>query len=149
MSTSPRVPRGGDKKCPKCATTKQLSEFNKDSQKSSGYRSHCKTCTRKDNERLRKIPGRAQQWKLKNRFNLTLSDYDSLLEQQGNGCAICGKSPEENGKRLAVDHNHRTGEVRGLLCTACNTAIGLLSDSPSTLRSATRYLEERGNYADD
>ncbi len=86
---------------------------------------------------------------LRRNYGITLADYDRILDDQNNGCAICGKTPEENKQRLAVDHNHTTGEVRGLLCKNCNTAIGLLGDNPSTLRLATRYLEERGHYGDD
>jgi hypothetical protein len=86
---------------------------------------------------------------LKRMYGMTLDEYDQMLAAQSNGCAICGKSPEENGKRLAVDHNHNTGEVRGLLCQGCNTALGLLNDNPATLRLATSYLEERGHYGDD
>lgn len=80
---------------------------------------------------------------------MSLEDYDQLLLDQNNGCAVCGKSPEDNGKRLAVDHNHTTGEVRGLLCNNCNTGLGQLGDNPATLRLALRYLEERGHYGDD
>ena len=72
-----------------------------------------------------------------------------MLDEQGGGCAICQKTPEENGRRLAVDHNHTTGDVRGLLCTQCNVGLGNLGDSVERLRSAIRYLNERGSYAFD
>lgn len=65
-------------------------------------------------------------------FNLTLEQYDQILEEQGGGCGICGKSPK-SGKSLAVDHAHRDGRagpVRGLLCFLCNRRIlGARSDS--------------------
>lgn len=81
---------------------------------------------------------------LKWRYGITLADYDEMLEVQGNGCAICGKTPEENGQRLSVDHNHETGEVRGLLCRGCNSAIGHFKDSPERCLAAARYLQEHG-----
>lgn len=78
---------------------------------------------------------------LQRNYGISLADYDEMLEAQDGGCAICGKSPEANGRRLGVDHNHATGEVRGLLCSACNTGLGLFQDSPACLRRAISYLE--------
>lgn len=77
-------------------------------------------------------------------YGLTLAEYDEMLLAQGNGCAICGKTPEENGKRLAVDHDHETGENRGLLCRQCNTGIGLLGDNYEGVRQAMLYLRKWG-----
>lgn len=53
-------------------------------------------------------------------YGITLDQYNQLLKSQGGGCGICGKSPEDEGKALAVDHDHKTGEVRGILCSYCN-----------------------------
>ena len=71
-------------------------------------------------------------------YGLTIAEYDAILEAQGGGCAICGRSPGR--KRLPVDHNHETGEIRGLLCLACNRAVGLLGDDPDLARRAAEYL---------
>lgn len=76
--------------------------------------------------------------RLKQRFGITPEQYDSMLLAQAGVCLICGKLP--GTKRLAVDHDHTTSEVRGLLCTACNTALGLLGDSVETLHKASQYL---------
>lgn len=57
---------------------------------------------------------------LKRTYGLGLVDYDRLLADQGGGCAVCGKTPEEEGRNLAVDHDHATGAIRGLLCGFCN-----------------------------
>lgn len=86
---------------------------------------------------------RARQ--LERRFGITQEEYDQLCEAQGHACAIC-KRPERdtvNGvvKRMAVDHEHNTGRVRGLLCSSCNRGIGCLNDDPEALRSAARYIE--------
>jgi hypothetical protein len=67
------------------------------------------------------------------------------LEQESNGlCAICNRPPSgESGEaRLAVDHDHATGKVRGLLCGKCNKGLGLLQDDPAILAAAIAYLEE-------
>lgn len=76
----------------------------------------------------------------KQRYGLTLSEYNTLLEAQGDRCAICGKMPEENGRRLSVDHNHKTGQIRGLLCQNCNRGLGSFKDNPEITASATDYL---------
>ena len=86
---------------------------------------------------------RRREQSLKRLYNLTIEQYDEILESQGNGCAVCGKTPEENGRRLNVDHNHKTGEVRGLLCRTCNLLLGYAKDNIITLSRAIEYLESR------
>jgi len=80
--------------------------------------------------------------KLQRNYGFTIDEYDKMLESQGNGCAICGTAPEENGRRLAVDHDHETGRVRGLLCRNCNLALGHLKDNPALCWWAMLYLEK-------
>lgn len=67
-------------------------------------------------------------------------------EQQSMGCAIC-LTPLEI-KKAAIDHNHKTGEVRGILCLRCNSALGGFKDSPTIISSALEYLNTHGNYGD-
>jgi len=74
-------------------------------------------------------------------YGITIADYDKMLESQGGSCAICGKTPEENGRRLAIDHSHKTEKIRGLLCSNCNMLLGYSKDNPDTLRRAAAYLE--------
>jgi hypothetical protein len=88
-------------------------------------------------ERLRENEGYGQRYL--RRYRLTAADYDKLLSEQGGRCAICGALPA--GKRLAVDHDHNTGQVRGLLCSRCNFGIGFLGDSSANCRSAAGYLD--------
>lgn len=68
------------------------------------------------------------------------AEYDRLLNLQGGGCAICGAFPTE--RSLAVDHDHDTGRIRGLLCMRCNTGIGHFEDSIPLLEAAIDYLED-------
>ena len=83
---------------------------------------------------------------LRDNFGISLAEYNQMLLDQNNVCAIC-KHPEthmRNGKvkALAVDHHHGTGKIRGLLCADCNTGIGKLKDSPDVLQSAIEYLRK-------
>lgn len=76
------------------------------------------------------------------RYGLNLEDYNSLFIKQKGKCAICGKHQSELKRSLAVDHCHKTGRVRGLLCRNCNTAIGMLNEDIENLRCAILYLNE-------
>jgi hypothetical protein len=77
---------------------------------------------------------------LKRRYGITIEQYDTMVEKQGGLCAICGKPPNGRWKRLAVDHCHKTGKVRGLLCHACNVLLGHAEDNWEVLCNAVRYL---------
>lgn len=79
---------------------------------------------------------------LKKNFGLTIEQYDALLLAQGGTCAIC-REVCGTGKRLAVDHDHETGEIRGLLCFDCNSGIGKLKDNRALLLRAAEYLTPR------
>lgn len=73
------------------------------------------------------------------RYGMTQSLYDSMLSVQQNKCAICGGI--SSGRSLAIDHCHKTGKIRGLLCEKCNWMIGFAKDNPDILRSAIEYLK--------
>ena len=78
---------------------------------------------------------------LKRTYGLTEEDYNNLLEKQGGGCAICGKTKEQEGKYLAVDHDHKTLEVRGILCHYHNKyTVGRHRDA-DLLRRVADYLD--------
>jgi len=77
---------------------------------------------------------------LKNTYQITIEDYQLSLEKQSGLCAIC-KSKCVSGRRLAVDHNHTTGEVRGLLCCKCNRGLGNFNDNLDLLEQAVLYLK--------
>lgn len=76
-------------------------------------------------------------------YGVTAEQYDAVLERQNGVCAIC-KNTTTDGRRLAVDHCHYTGKIRGLLCFHCNTAIGRLGDTAEKVARAVKYLEDGG-----
>jgi len=74
------------------------------------------------------------------RFGLTEADYEEMLLNQGGVCAICKGPPKGRWNTFCIDHNHSTGEIRGLLCDMCNRAIGMLGDNPERVKQAYDYL---------
>lgn len=84
---------------------------------------------------------------LKLRHGLTENEYASLLQLQDGKCKICGsiKSNSSIGPHLRVDHCHKSGKIRGLLCHYCNVALGMFKDNPDILVSALNYLKENEN----
>lgn len=86
-------------------------------------------------------PDKAKNSDLKRRFGIDLEEYKMLLEKQNYSCKICGKHEDSSDYRLAVDHCHTTGKIRGLLCSPCNTALGSFKDDTDILKSAINYLE--------
>lgn len=82
-------------------------------------------------------------------YGISGDEYEALLLAQGGGCAICGKSQGTEKNRLAVDHDHVTDRVRGLLCHRCNRALGAFGDSIDGIRRVLAYLERASvNRAD-
>ena len=83
---------------------------------------------------------RTQAQRFKEDYNITSADYDKMLLDQQYVCAICKR--HQRYQRLAVDHDHKTKKVRGLLCMHCNRGIGHFYDSVKSLRAAADYLEK-------
>jgi hypothetical protein len=75
---------------------------------------------------------------LRRKYGITLAQYDEMLERQGDGCAVCRRPPSEIS--LHVDHDHRSGRIRGLLCFRCNNALGDLDDSEDLFYAAGTYV---------
>ena len=97
-------------------------------------------------EYRKKNPDKMKSIDLKKNFGISLQDYKYILEKQSNTCAIC-RLPETSIdhrtkmiRKLAVDHDHFTGEVRGLLCSKCNVGLGQFQDDTELLLSAVAYL---------
>lgn len=82
--------------------------------------------------------------RLLQKYGITIEEYEALYEAQDGLCAICGETPEsDRWNRLAVDHCHETGQVRGLLCGSCNRALGSFKDDPEIMQRAIAYLQEQ------
>lgn len=144
------------KQCSKCWQLKPESEFYKRSTATDGLRSWCKLCCNKDNKnrehkygeyrkqyyRDHKKEGyeRSQKHQLKRKYNLTVKQYNQMAIDQGGTCAICGKT-NANWHKLSVDHDHNTGEVRGLLCSKCNHTLGLINEDEKILKAMIEYLK--------
>lgn len=132
--------------CSGCHTTKPLVEFARSTKKTGqhGRQAWCKACARaaQARYRTRQSPGvlyrRNRNSNLKRAYGLTEAEYVAILAAQDGLCALCRRSCS---RRLAVDHDHNTGRVRGLLCAKCNRGLGLFNDNPAVLRTAAIYLE--------
>lgn len=134
------------KKCSNCELELPLSKFvrRKFNSGNWGYTSWCKPCRNKKSKEDWK-DGKIRDSVYKRKFGISLKDYDDMLKKQDGKCAICKtKDPEGHGKkykRFSIDHNHETGDVRGLLCVNCNLALGGFKDSIKNLLNAIEYLK--------
>lgn len=151
------------KKCTTCKKELDISLFCKHSGRKDGLNYRCKACAKKTRDQWYKIPENREymnqghrEWTRKNKkyaaeysrnktliikFGITEIQYQDLLFKQGGTCLICKKTCS-SGRKLAVDHDHETGEIRGLLCGACNMGLGLFQDNPFLLENAKNYLDE-------
>lgn len=123
------------RECTTCNTFKPASEFKLEFRKQAKggiqMRSKCKSC---ENVRHHKSL-------IKRLYDIDIDEYNSLLESQGNKCAICeSKIGNSRTSRLFVDHCHSSKKIRGLLCSSCNHGLGQFKDSPKLLRKAISYL---------
>jgi hypothetical protein len=104
----------------------------------------CRQCNNfQAREYRRNNPNSQPAYYRKSKYGITDAEFNSLLKNQNNVCAICRQSESKSRyKHLSVDHNHETGKIRGLLCSNCNTGIGLLKESTEILSSAIEYLSK-------
>lgn len=150
--------------CTDCKIEKPITEFGKQGQHKDGLNSWCKKCMSKRQKIYQKkyrASGKANvtrnKWynnnrkkynrmllksHLKRHYGITVEQYEQMLANQNCVCAIC-KKPEtsKNRKYLAVDHNHKTGKIRGLVCNTCNCLLGFAKDDPNILQIAGEYLK--------
>lgn len=157
------------KRCKKCGERKPFDDFYRAKGMSDGHRSECKSCHQAAVRRWyranrEKAIADVKRWQQENKehlheyrreyrkrrraedrdahlrrtFGITIADYEVLLARQGGGCAICGRPPTKAA--LHVDHDHATGEIRGLLCIGCNNALGQFRDEATLLERAADYV---------
>jgi len=89
-----------------------------------------------------KHPQIVKNGQLKNRFGITLVEYNQFLHKQNNKCALCFIDQQNCSKAFAVDHNHITGKIRGLLCHPCNVGLGCFKENLLVLENAINYLKK-------
>ena len=139
--------------CSRCKITKPICDFTKNKSNPDGLNYYCTGCKselyyeykKKYPERIKQYISRAHKMQI----GLTEKQYDELYQKQKGGCAICGLEETDKNqhgvKRLAIDHDHNTTMVRGLLCAKCNRALGLLdvdNRGALILQRAIEYLLE-------
>lgn len=148
------------KACNKCLLVKAAELFFRDQAMSDGRSSICKDCKREDvyawreknkdkyNADMRAynktVPAEKRYGaEIKRKYGCTLEQYNAMLVSQEGKCAICDKlhNPAEKKGRLFVDHCHKTGKVRALLCGACNSMLGYANDDTRVLLEAVAYIK--------
>jgi Recombination endonuclease VII len=146
------------KQCPKCHTEKPIEEFAKERRRPDGRACRCRPCARlaRQEEYRRNLPKyklrlsscapvdklRNRKYKLWHKYRITPEDFDRILADQGNKCAICGTSnPRGKHGSFNVDHDHATGVVRGILCNTCNGSLGVFGDNIDGIMKVLEYLK--------
>ena len=136
--------------CTKCGETKPFTAFWPDRSKKQGYMARCKNCKgaerrawrqrhpNHDRDRYQANRARERERHTLRKYGISLADYEAMFAAQGGRCAIC-RTPAT--RTLDIDHDHETGEVRGLLCTSCNRMLGHAGDDQATLIAAIAYLQ--------
>ena len=124
-------------RCPDCRRWKPSEEFPRNRSATTGRGTYCKPCF---NQRARtsreKHHGTIRQFWLDRRYGVFEVEIEAILEEQGHKCAICGTANPTH-----VDHDHATGAIRGVLCFACNRALGFFQDDMETISRAIDYVE--------
>ncbi len=149
--------------CIKCKKEKPASKFYKSKCTKSGRHSYCIVCHKvwnsnkykKDKTKVLTAnkrwadanPEKRRDIALRYSYGITLEDYDKMFAEQRGVCKICGADQKGSAGqlRLAVDHCHNTGKVRGLLCVSCNTTLGKIETNPSLLNNIRDYMEKYTN----
>lgn len=135
--------------CRKCEIWLPLHQFYEDKRPGrEGKRySPCKTCRyvkikQNYNANRKKRLAYARNYWLQDQYGLTSEQYEELWRRQEGRCALCGTHDDVLDKRLFVDHCHDTGKIRGLLCPPCNSALGVLGDTPEAFERVLIYLRK-------
>jgi hypothetical protein len=125
------------RRCPRCREAKPLEDFARNRSSKSGYGSYCKPChnhvVRSNRE---KHHGSTRSFHLNRRYQVDATQVEWMILQQGGVCGLCG-----TGKPEHVDHDHRTKQLRGILCFNCNRGLGKFGDDVGLMSRAVEYLE--------
>lgn len=122
------------KVCIKCKNELPDDQFHKRTYKTGnvGLQSSCKTCSSKQRAKYYKPHDAARR-----KFKLSDEEYTALIEKSQGHCSVCDRPLT----KVCIDHDHKTGRVRGVLCNNCNTALGLVGDNTATLSKLIQWLE--------
>ena len=136
---SPQRP-GITKLCRKCKIRKSVERFCKNKRMVDGFDRICRSCKSKANKKYYpKGKSGHKDARLQRMYGISLDDFNDMYEEQRGVCKLCGAEGKTKG--LSVDHCHKTGRVRGLLCISCNTFLGKIESNPSLLSNITGYLK--------
>jgi hypothetical protein len=126
------------KRCPDCGKYKPLSEFPRNRRTKNGFATYCKPChNARGHESRKRLYGSSRHYHLKRRYGIGAKEVEELIREQGDVCAICDRPNPEH-----VDHDHATGQVRGVLCFNCNGGLGQFGDDAQRLYRAAFYVED-------
>lgn len=131
------------KLCNICKNKKSFSEFSKsNAPRGDGYQYTCRECNTLEKRKwYEQNQNKNRNTKYQKKFGISLNDALDILKKQKGLCGIC-KLPIEMGPKTHLDHNHKTGKIRGFLCQKCNHGLGLFQDSEDFLKSAVKYLKK-------
>jgi len=121
------------KKCSKCGIQKPLSEFYKDNSRKDKHQTKCKPCH--ENVKFKSKVGA---------YGISVTKFYEILDEQNHKCCICEEDLITK-KHRHIDHDHKTGKVRGILCHHCNTAIGLFKENVNIMKQAIDYISHHEN----
>lgn len=129
-----------EKVCPRCGILKSENEFYHNVLRRDNRSLYCKKCDKEIHGPV--SPEQDRKRRYFKEFGLTIEDYDRMLNDQGGRCAICKTDipGKKYFKYFAIDHDHKTGKVRALLCQLCNQGLGHFHDSPEQLEAAANYI---------
>jgi len=126
-----------------CGKEKLATDFYVRNKVSMVRHSICKECDkRKSKKRHEENPERTRNNDLKRNYGITLDEHTQMYEEQNGACAICKGEGDGRWKKLCVDHDHKTGKVRQLLCRNCNVVLGQVGDNPNLLEEMIKYLQK-------
>lgn len=141
-----QIATGLIKNCTKCLLSKPVSDFRAEPRNKGGSSAYCTRCLKAyfADWRSRRERGEntSPRTELKRSFGVLDTEFNKILRDQGCACAICGTAFQKitPNKKINIDHDHSSGNPRGLLCTPCNLGLGAFRDSISLLARAARYL---------
>lgn len=141
MKSKNAQPGDPTRKCWACQKTKPVEQFSKNKKGVDGYATLCLECKRIKGEKWRTGRPTYERERTLKKYGIDIATYEATLEIQGGCCRICKKRPEDDPQPFHVDHSHKTGRVRGILCHGCNTGIGLFKEDVAFLKEAIAYIE--------